>query len=379
MPQIRCANSPLKHISSCFRRLPGKGKRLSRADSENFLEADQEEVRIGDGILKFTPDQLKEFTGGFSDENYLDGTSTRSGFLNRVYRGKVIIDEESNWVRNVIVEVKEPRFHLEYDVWEQTQIRLFTDPVIGGHPNVAKLYGYCNDGMLGLVYDCDALQTMHNMVPDESFTWAMRMKVAFGLAHLLEFLESQTPPLRILNLEAHSILIDKHYNPLVFGFGVAFGGILRRPAPFHLLQHYICWLYSDFNLALGIVPPSIDVYGFGASLLTLITKRHDILWCTYHGRVPSHIPMTGLLKVSPNDVCLHDFTESIVQRSFLGEDEYLSQDGSDVTQLTMECVKVFDEIGLTAPRPEISDVVNRLKRLAVVCKLGLQRDNSLSC
>ncbi|KAG1354929.1 putative protein STRUBBELIG-RECEPTOR FAMILY 2 [Cocos nucifera] len=200
MPQIRCANSPSKHLSSCFRRLLGKGKRLSRVG----VEEDQKEVCIGDGILKLTQDQLKEFTGGFSDENYLDGTSTHSGLANRVYRGKVIIDEESNWVRNVIVEVKEPHFDFEYDVWE-TQIRLFTNPVVGSHPNVAKLYGYCNDGMLGLVYDGDALQTMHNMVPDESFTWAMRMKVALGLAHLLEFLESQTPPLRILNLEAHSI------------------------------------------------------------------------------------------------------------------------------------------------------------------------------
>ena len=75
-------------------------------------------MRIGDEILKFTQDHLKEFTGGFGDENYLDRTESHSFIGNRVYRGKVIIDEESNWVRNVIVEVKEPQDGLEYDVWE---------------------------------------------------------------------------------------------------------------------------------------------------------------------------------------------------------------------------------------------------------------------
>lgn len=147
------------------------------------------------GILKFAQDHLKEFTGGFSDENYLDRTESHSFIGNPVYRGNVIIVEVSNWVRNVIVEVKEPHDGLVYEVWEvqyglplyqmlirkivtnfsrtflltyQTQIRVFTDPVLGSHPNVAKLYGYCNDEMLGLVYDCDALQTMHNMVPDGS-------------------------------------------------------------------------------------------------------------------------------------------------------------------------------------------------------------------
>ncbi|KAG1326528.1 putative Serine/threonine-protein kinase PBL13 [Cocos nucifera] len=175
--------------------------------------------------------ELKMFTNGFSAENFMGKTFSSNSLL---YRGE-IVDKESNLARKVIVEIR--KNEKDYYRWDnekdldlkawQTQLNALKDPTISGHPNVVKLQGSCNSaGNLGLVYDCHALGTLHSLIFDESFSWSMRMKVALQLARVLQFLHSQEKPLILLNFEPRSILVDMDFNPLIFGFAMAYGGVL---------------------------------------------------------------------------------------------------------------------------------------------------------
>ncbi|XP_010905049.1 probable serine/threonine-protein kinase PIX13 isoform X4 [Elaeis guineensis] len=166
--------------------------------------------------------ELKKITNGFGAENFMGKTFSSNSLL---YRGE-IVDKESNLVQKVIVEMRKNEKDYDLKVW-QTQLNALKDPTISSHPNVVKLQGYCNSACdLGLVYDCHALGTLHSLIFDESFSWSMRMKVALQLARVLQFLHSQEKPLILLNFEPRSILVDMDFNPLIFGFGLASGGVL---------------------------------------------------------------------------------------------------------------------------------------------------------
>lgn len=161
------------------------------------------EFHVPDGIRILSLDDVKEYTDGFHEDNFLGETESS---VSRVYVG-TIVESDEDVARDVIVETWERKLYFFRDVWE-TQIRLLTEPAICSHPNVAKLYGYFeSEELLGLVYDCRALDTLRAMIDDESFTWKMRIKAALRVARVLNLLHSQSPPFLVRNLEPGSILL----------------------------------------------------------------------------------------------------------------------------------------------------------------------------
>ncbi|XP_065850425.1 probable serine/threonine-protein kinase PBL28 isoform X3 [Euphorbia lathyris] len=124
------------------------------------------------------------------------------------------------------------------------------------HPNLAKLRHLCRGpkNLAALYYlNPIAIDTLHNLIEKDTFTWALRIKVAFGIASLLRYMHSPHPncpsdvPYLIRNIDAAHILVDQDYEALLFDFSMISGGILTDKR--ELLNQYIqgsCG-YSDPN------------------------------------------------------------------------------------------------------------------------------------
>ncbi|KAH7848870.1 hypothetical protein Vadar_009472 [Vaccinium darrowii] len=120
-------------------------------------------------LVEYTYETLDSITGGLSPGNHMG--STQSGEL---FRGKIPQDIET---REVVVKIwaspsdlrKYPRFSGPVPDLRQSrskaEIKLLTDSVMCGHPNMVKLNGYCfENGQFGVVYDLEPLDTVHKLV-----------------------------------------------------------------------------------------------------------------------------------------------------------------------------------------------------------------------
>ncbi|XP_073104341.1 probable serine/threonine-protein kinase PBL16 isoform X1 [Elaeis guineensis] len=307
--------------------------------------------------------ELKKITNGFSAENFMGKTFSSNSLL---YRGE-IVDKESNLVRKVIVEMRKNEKDYDLKVW-QTQLNALKDPTISSHPNVVKLQGYCNSVCdLGLVYDCHALGTLHSLIFDESFSWSMRMKVALQLARVLQFLHSQEKPLILLNFEPRSILVDMDFNPLIFGFGLASGGVLgiidHTVLRLIILNGPQVYLDPEYTLCGITIGPWCDVFSFGTLLLAMITKSHD----QEVRKIITRSEYAFLQRFYGIN-----FTKFIVLKNFWKDGNYHIHDSAAVTKLAVRCVKSC-MIGVKKyhERPGVSEAVSILECLRVVKELGL--------
>ncbi|XP_073104350.1 probable serine/threonine-protein kinase PBL16 isoform X4 [Elaeis guineensis] len=289
--------------------------------------------------------ELKKITNGFSAENFMGKTFSSNSLL---YRGE-IVDKESNLVRKVIVEMRKNEKDYDLKVW-QTQLNALKDPTISSHPNVVKLQGYCNSV-------CDL----------ESFSWSMRMKVALQLARVLQFLHSQEKPLILLNFEPRSILVDMDFNPLIFGFGLASGGVLgiidHTVLRLIILNGPQVYLDPEYTLCGITIGPWCDVFSFGTLLLAMITKSHD----QEVRKIITRSEYAFLQRFYGIN-----FTKFIVLKNFWKDGNYHIHDSAAVTKLAVRCVKSC-MIGVKKyhERPGVSEAVSILECLRVVKELGL--------
>ncbi|KAK2996768.1 hypothetical protein RJ639_028755 [Escallonia herrerae] len=160
-------------------------------------------------IRKVPWEGLEKATNGFSEENYI-GTF-QSG---KVYRGK--LDS-----RDVTVKIwEEPKIYPYFEQDNEDRLRaevfLLQHEKLNSHPNLVKLLGYCCEGRnkLGVVYDLKPLDTVHNLILKDSFTWPQRIKVALGFARLLDFLHTGSHlylPTLVRNIDAAHIMLNEWF------------------------------------------------------------------------------------------------------------------------------------------------------------------------
>lgn len=213
----------------------------------------------------------------------------------RLFQGTIVEGSEK---RSVIVKTWD--FHLPMRDALQClttfcdEIELFTDERVNMHPNLVKLYRYCCDTRLALVFDeeftglvlsdvllsgtyitissimlndyssvCTLLLFSLSFVDD--FGWVERMKVATQLADLYSCLHENN--IALDRLIPANIMIDKEFNIKVFDFG------------------FVTNTFNvDDSFLDGARAPEIlkgertrtmksDVYYFGILLLELMAKR----------------------------------------------------------------------------------------------------------
>lgn len=307
----------------------------------------------------FSYKDLELYTNGFSEKNFIGKTQFGS-----VYHGW--IPQSSPETESQMVTVK---------IWEDSEIYkkisfpednvqrlmeevyLLKHPTIESHPHLVKLIGYCQEGeKLGVVYDIQPLNTVHNLLPKGDFNWLNRVKVALQFACLLEYLHYPEEPCRpylVRNVDAAHIMLDKDYNAKLFDFSMISGGIFpdRRDEIYPL--NLGCYGYIDPAFAVkGGFSEKNDVFAFGVLLLGLIAKR----------------------AIQAFDVPLHEWARSeykskscsLVDGTLKAESEfYSSRDGRKLTKLAMRCVNYFP-----MTRPTMKQVVDCLLNLHVVRRHG---------
>ncbi|KAI7733068.1 hypothetical protein M8C21_033425 [Ambrosia artemisiifolia] len=147
------------------------------------------------------------------------------------------------------------------------------------HPNAAHLIGFSSDTDLHLVLQFaphGSLATLlHNN--EERLDWALRFKIAIGIAEGLLYLHSQCQR-RIIHrdITASNILLMEDYQPQISDFGLA------KWLPDKWLHHIVSPIEGTFGYMApeyfmhGIVHEKIDVFSFGVLLLELITGRRAV-------------------------------------------------------------------------------------------------------
>ncbi|KAG8387129.1 hypothetical protein BUALT_Bualt03G0221200 [Buddleja alternifolia] len=227
---------------------------------------------------------------------------------------------------------------------------------------MVKLCGYCLEGDHLVVYDFKSFDSIYNLIPKDGFTWLQRIRVAMRFAILLKFLHTRKSsfykPFIVRNLNVTHLVLDEDYNPKICDFGLITGGVFPDRTIFK--HHHVigCYGYIDScAFYAGDFSDKIDVFGFGAILLSLITKRVY----TEEERLRS---APFVFKLALNEYEEYEYgseseTEvnrpkfSVVHQSLAGEPGYCPDDGHKLSMIGVECV-----IGLGSKRPNMKQILN---------------------
>ncbi|KAM7503450.1 hypothetical protein LguiB_002354 [Lonicera macranthoides] len=300
---------------------------------------------------------MKLYTDNFCDDNFIGKFQ-----YGKIYRGHNGTQE---------VTVKKWARPCEYNCKEYMQlifnqeIRLLQHSKMRYHPNVVKLIGYCceSEERLCVVYDLNPLDSLHNHVLKDNFTWQQRIKVIMGLACLLDSIRAKDPPnlpYLVRNIDAQHIMLDQDCNPKLCDFSIISGGIFPDwRSPFITgACGYIGLLYipRDVWAEYG------DIFAFGTLLIMLISKRvYDEADCEDFDVEPVHCwaynaynPMRSANGFVPSK-------HSLVHRSLQQQPGFYNRDGLKIAKLAMRCIGYWPD-----DLPTMKEVVRSLFNLLVV-------------
>ncbi|KAL6507721.1 hypothetical protein OROGR_023916 [Orobanche gracilis] len=310
--------------------------------------------RMVHDISDLGDESLENCVNGFDEKNLIGKFQ-----FGEVYRGTLSKQE-------VIVKIWKEEKHpgenagrLEEEIEIQEYFSWFEF-----HPNLAKLWAVCRQGKyLAAVYNLNpkAINTLHNLIEKDSFTWEQRIKVAFGLASFIRYMHTPHPncpsdlPYLIRNIDAAHILVDEEHEALIFDLSMISGGILTDKRD--LLNQYIegCDGYADPVWAKpGKWSDRCDVFSYGVVLLCLIRKIanvHDV-----YARSNNEHKQQYLV-----DYCKPK--SSLVHKSLQSEPDFHSSDAIAIIKLAIKCVE-----GNPQKRPTMEQVVRAMQKLHIVKK-----------
>ncbi|KAK7267354.1 hypothetical protein RIF29_20024 [Crotalaria pallida] len=150
------------------------------------------------------------------------------------------------------------------------------------HPNIVALKGYCLEhGQHLVVYDYVRNLTLDDALHRETYkplSWALRLRIAIGVALALDYLHSTfSPPVPHGNLKAANILLDENLMPRVCDCGLA---VLRpltsnkaKTRAYEITATKDTGYSSPDHGQPGMGNTKSDVFAFGVLLLELLTGR----------------------------------------------------------------------------------------------------------
>ncbi|XP_048128454.1 uncharacterized protein LOC115747272 isoform X2 [Rhodamnia argentea] len=306
---------------------------------------------------------IEEITNDFSEENYIGSFQ-----FGKVYRG----DYEGKKVTVKISEDKPLNFlvrpgEVARSFREESYMHMWLTKsgLHDLHPNIVKCLCHTYfEGYFARVYDLNPLDTLHNLVTKDSFTWHQRIRAALGLANFLAYLHCFDPPLLVRNLDAAHVMIDQDYNAVLYDFSMLSGGYLTDRSFLIDEDAKGCHGYMDPNFDNhGKWSNKADVFAYGVVLLCLIGKRvyteEDRLspapapsvyeWAEneYNGSKPAK----GSSKIK----------SSLVDESLKESPLFKFKDSLKITKLAMQCIKHNPH-----RRPSMKQVVSCLLNLHIV-------------
>ncbi|KAJ9539821.1 hypothetical protein OSB04_026327 [Centaurea solstitialis] len=124
------------------------------------------------------------------------------------------------------------------------------------HKNFVNLLGYCEEDvpftrMIAFEYAPNGTLFEHLHIQEaEHLDWAMRMRIAMGMAYCLDYMHQLTPPISHKNLNSSSVNLTEDYAAKISDFG----------------------LCNDSSSNTEPTPES-NIYSFGIILFEMITGR----------------------------------------------------------------------------------------------------------
>lgn len=253
------------------RRAAAAALAAARADSRSKRSQAMESISASTTLVKFTYDEIKTATGGFTRESLIG----RGGFGN-VYQG-VLPDGTEVAVKRFknCSAAGDSAFAHEVEVVASVR-----------HVNLVTLRGYCiattqREGHQRMIV-CDL---MHNgSLHDHLFSsgeclmaWPVRQKVAIGMARGLSYLHRGTQPAIIhRDIKASNILLDDDFEAKVADFGLAkFApeGMTHVSTRVAGTMGYVAPEYALY----GQLTEKSDVYSFGVVLLELMSGKRAFI------------------------------------------------------------------------------------------------------
>ncbi|KAI4373630.1 hypothetical protein MLD38_011736 [Melastoma candidum] len=148
------------------------------------------------------------------------------------------------------------------------------------HENLVKLVGYCSesDNRL-LVYEYMSKGSLENHLFSrgvQPIPWAIRMRVAMGVARGLAFLHSLDANVIYRDLKASNILLDVDFNAKLSDFGLARDGPTGDKTHVSTRVVGTRGYAAPEYVATGHLTPKSDVYSFGVVLLELLSGRRAL-------------------------------------------------------------------------------------------------------
>ncbi|KAI3737804.1 hypothetical protein L2E82_27816 [Cichorium intybus] len=205
---------------------------------------------------------LQIATDSFSPDNLIG-----EGSIGRVFRAQF---EDGK-----VVAVKKIKSTALHGQLSEDFLEIVSDVSRLRHPNVTELVGYCSEhGQHLLVYEFlknGSLYDFLHLLDEYSkpLIWNSRVKIALGTARALEYLhEVCSPSVVHKNIKSANILLDSELNPHLSDCGLA---------------RLVSDTDQDENVGSGYSAPEVsmsgqytiksDVYGFGVTMLELLTGR----------------------------------------------------------------------------------------------------------
>lgn len=212
-------------------------------------------------------DQILKATSSFNSGNLVG-----KGGYSEVYKGR-LGEGQLVAVKRMIRDDTEEQRTIDF----LTEIGMVCHAV---HPNIMPLVGYCIEKGLHLIYNFVrhgnlAAWLYGGKLP--TLKWAVRYKVAAGVARGLNYLHSDCQR-RIIHrdIKASNILLGPDFEPQISDFGLA------KWLPDQCSHHVLSPIEGTFGYLApeyvmnGIVDEKTDVFAFGVLLLELITGRKAI-------------------------------------------------------------------------------------------------------
>nr|XP_016490127.1 PREDICTED: probable serine/threonine-protein kinase Cx32, chloroplastic [Nicotiana tabacum] len=208
MPRYGCFN-----LHCIRKKCPIKNDHVEEED-DHVKEEDQlveEECSVKNDLLDLSWEDLNLFTRQFSPENLIGLTQ-----FGKLYRGKMSIGSDQDKITKdvaVKIMVDEMRhFDVSYDKLTRLkdELKFLQAPRFRGNPNLVKVIGCCREGRtLGIVYDLNPQDTLHNFIIRDDFKWLQRVKTALALASLLNYLHDGNSSYMLRNFDPAHIAVDQ--------------------------------------------------------------------------------------------------------------------------------------------------------------------------
>uniref|UniRef100_A0A803N4H5 Protein kinase domain-containing protein n=1 Tax=Chenopodium quinoa TaxID=63459 RepID=A0A803N4H5_CHEQI len=217
----------------------------------------------------FSYDEISQATKDFHPDNMIG-----QGGYSEVYRGDMQ-DGKSIAIKRLAKDNTNPHKEKEFLI----ELGIITQV---SHPNTASLIGYCIENGLYLIFPFSSNGNLFDALHDDerkSLEWAVRYKIAIGIAKGLHYLHKCCKH-RIIHrdIKASNVLLGPDYEPQITDFGLAKWVPSNKSSyqnAFLPIEGTFGYLAPEYFLH-GIVDEKTDVFAFGILLLEIITGRRPI-------------------------------------------------------------------------------------------------------